>query len=129
MLARILAVERRHASRYRLQLPVLFSWADDQHTRIQAGFTRDISVQGLFVTCAVVPPLRTAVNLELLLPTVRPDNAIRAEGHVVRTCGSNSGKGIAIAAKLYVDSSLGEIVVYRPIELSRLLEFKSRRLS
>jgi len=102
----VVAQERRKATRYRLQLPVLFSWHEGDEIRTRGGFTRDVSVQGIFVTSSAAPPLRTAVNVELLLPPSLgqvPENIIKAQGFVVRVCGRTEIPGFVVAADLGAD--------------------------
>jgi len=108
MLTRILDADRRQASRYRLQLPVLFTWADDREVHTQGGFTRDISVNGLLIVCPLAPPPRTTMRIEVLLPGLghMPENSIRARGQVVRAFESNKWRGVAIAAQLCEDFML-----------------------
>ena len=98
----VAAAERRKASRYRLRLPVLFSWTQGNKSHTLGGFTRDVSVTGVFVTSRTVPPPQATVNLELLLPALdqMPENAIRATGSVVRTFVSSQPQGFAIATDL-----------------------------
>ena len=106
MLPLVVARERRKASRYRLQLPVLFSWHDGDEMRTRGGFTRDVSVQGMFVTSSAAPPLRTALNVEVVLPPSvgrKPENIIKARGLVVRVSGRKHPRGFAIAADLGTD--------------------------
>ena len=115
MLSTVMKAERRKISRYRLQLPVLFSWHDGQEIRTQGGFTRDVSVQGMFVTSSVTPSVKTPVNVELLLPSnfgKMPENIIKAPGYVVRGSGPNEPRGFAIAAHLGTDFVGAES--YRP---------------
>ena len=103
--------ERRQAARYHLQLPVIFSWRDGHEIRIQGGFTRDVSVQGMFVTSSVMLPVRIPLNLELLLPPnldQMPGNILKAPGYVVRTCSVSEPHGFAIAAQLGTDFAAAE---------------------
>lgn len=94
------ADERRKASRYRLRLPVLFSWTQGEQFHTEGGFTRDVSANGLFVTSSVAPPARAAIKLELILPAIgqTAENAMRATGSVVRRFASSQPRGFAIAA-------------------------------
>lgn len=115
MLAMAHGAERRKASRYHLQLPVLFIWHDGHEIHTQGGFTRDVSVQGLYVTSSVAPPVRTAVNVEVFLPASlgqMPENTIKAPGYVVRMSGPSEPRGFAIAAQLGTDFGVAEN--YRP---------------
>jgi len=99
--------ERRNASRYRLQVPVVFSWCEGEKLNWAAGFTRDVSVKGLFVTASITLPVKTELKLEMVLPALSGEmreNTIRTPGRVVRTSGPTEGRGFAIAAELYVDA-------------------------
>jgi len=101
------APERRNASRYRLHVPVLFSWAEGETVARGGGFTRDVSVRGLFVTSSIVLPVKTALTLEMILPALSaemPQNTIRAPGRVVRMFGPTERTGFAVAAELYADT-------------------------
>jgi hypothetical protein len=103
--------ERREVCRYRLQLPVLFTWHDGHQTHTQGGFTRDVSVHGLFVTASVVPPVRTAINVEVLFPPALnrlPRNTLKAPGFVIRRYSSSEPRGFAIAVKLGADFGVAE---------------------
>jgi hypothetical protein len=103
--------ERRKVCRYRLQIPVLFTWHDGHQTRTDGGFTRDVSVQGLFVTASVVPPIQAAIKVEVLLPQAlnrMPGNTLKAPGFVIRRYSSSEPQGFAIAVKLGADFGSGE---------------------
>jgi len=104
--------ERRKVCRYRMQIPVLFTWHDGHHqTRTDGGFTRDVSVQGLFVTASVVPPIKAAIKVEVLLPPAlnqMPRNTLKALGVVIRRSSSSEPRGFAIAVKLGADFGSAE---------------------
>jgi PilZ domain len=102
----VAAGERRKASRYRLRLPVLFSWNQGEKIQTEGGFTRDVSAKGLFVTSRVAPPTQSPVKLEVLLPAVNQmaENAMRATGSVVRTFAPTQPQGFAIAADFCVNA-------------------------
>jgi hypothetical protein len=99
--------ERRKAPRYQLRLPLLFSWSDGYQIHTQGGFTRDVSINGLFVTSAITLPPQTILNVEIVLPTLghMAENTIRTSGHVVRLSGDTESRGFAITAKLDADLS------------------------
>jgi hypothetical protein len=82
------AVQRRESVRFHLRLPVIFRWNDEQSGRQQnAGFTRDISKEGLFVYSPIPPPLDVAVELEVMLPPLEESGhgvRLQSEGRVLR---------------------------------------------
>jgi hypothetical protein len=57
------SVEERKAVRFRLLAPVVFRWEN----RAGVGRTRDISIKGVFVICDTLPPVGTALSLEVYL--------------------------------------------------------------
>lgn len=89
--------EKRAVSRYQLSLPVLVRWRGGE-THTCGGFTRDVSIIGLFVLCREELPLNTTVEIEILLPTSRklPGTAVKTTGRVIRTHGENEGPGFAM---------------------------------
>ncbi|MBV9341420.1 MAG: PilZ domain-containing protein [Acidobacteria bacterium] len=106
------AAERRKASRYRLRLPVLFSWIQGEQFHTEGGFTRDVSAKGLFVTSRVAPPSEAPIRLEVVLPLLAEmsQNAMRATGRVVRTFSASQPQGFAIAAEFCGDETDHTIV-------------------
>jgi hypothetical protein len=89
--------ERRKSHRYRLQVPVLFRWGQGvEYT--EAGFTRDVSVKGLFVNSTATPPLNTRLQCQILMPASVSiaGNAIQAKGRVVRLANYGEGCGFAV---------------------------------
>lgn len=65
-----------------------------------SGFTRDISSEGLFVVSSSLPPVGTAITLEVSLPAIEFDTPgldLRFEGVVVRSEESTEGGGLAVA--------------------------------
>jgi hypothetical protein len=62
------SVERRHAVRYELRIPVVFSWksAGDRKCRGE-GVTRDISEVGVYVFTATCPAPESKVRIEILM--------------------------------------------------------------
>jgi hypothetical protein len=80
--------ERRKSRRYRLRLPVLFSWLDDDGV-LQSGngCSGDISSRGIYVHSKCAPPRGRSVEVNIFLP--QPAQEIRAaeihaKGHVTR---------------------------------------------
>jgi hypothetical protein len=103
--------ERRSAVRFQLQATVVLEWTDlSGLKRESVGQTRDISIFGAFVICAVRPPSETIVSLEVELPPLER-NALRrlrlkASGRVTRNPENGEGVGIAMGARF----SLQEVV-------------------
>ena len=98
-------MDRRKTARYQLYLPVLFRWvAVDGTCCVEGGFTRDISLGGLYLVSAAMPPVGSAVQIEVLLPLGRTANTgalrLRAAATVVRSGGSREVRGFAAAGML-----------------------------
>ena len=75
-----------------------------------SGIRPDVSVQGLFVTSAAAPRVRTAVNVEVLLPPSlghMPENIKKAPGYVVWN-GPSDPHGFAIVAHPGMDFAIAE---------------------
>lgn len=94
--------QRRKCNRYRLELPVIFSWKDEQAERQeQVGLTRDLSARGAFVFATPAPPLDAHVKFKgFLLPGGKALPAqICGEGNVVRVEPSSGSllTGFALA--------------------------------
>jgi hypothetical protein len=98
-------VEMRKAVRYRLQLPVLFSWSDSEgKVKKSGGFTRDISTRGLYIVAETSPRAGAALECEVLLPISKNTRLggvrLVAMGNVVRSGGGNEHHGFAVAGDL-----------------------------
>ena len=92
-------VQNRKCSRYQLRLPVLFGWQEKSPNQ-NGGFTRDISVGGVFVLAQTCPPTGAKVKVELVLPI--PDDPgrelrLRCVGKVIRIEWFPHCQGFAIA--------------------------------
>ena len=62
-------VQPRKDNRYRLEVPVIFSWKDAQEIREQGvGLTHDLSVRGAFIFANSPPPLNANLELKVYLP-------------------------------------------------------------
>jgi hypothetical protein len=58
-------VEHRKYHRYRLEVPVIFSWKDMHGIRQEhIGLTRDLSIGGAFVAATTPPPLDANIKLK-----------------------------------------------------------------
>jgi hypothetical protein len=98
-------VERRKDIRFLLRVPVTFKWNDEQAWPHEgSGFSRDISTAGIFVMAEICPPLGAAVEVEVLLPSLRDDapglrlNAPGIVLRVIETEGFASTSDFAMAA-------------------------------
>lgn len=89
--------------------PVLFNWTDGERVSWQGGgFTRDVSSGGVFVYCDRLPPLKTAVSMEILLPlgeAPRSGLRLRGEGVVIRLEEREDNAGFAAKADFDLDRS------------------------
>jgi hypothetical protein len=100
-------VERRKDIRFLLRVPVTFKWNDEQAQPHEgSGFSRDISTAGIFVMTEIYPPLGAAVDVEVLLPSIRDDapQGLRLNSpgivlRVIETEGFASTSDFAMAAK------------------------------
>jgi len=103
-------VERRKASRYGLRLPVLFSWKDAQ-SKLDGGFTRDISASGVYVLCEKnhCPAQGEIVKIQLFLPSIgdleTPGMKLRSKGQVLRTDDFPEECGFAVLADFDMELS------------------------
>lgn len=98
-------MNRRGTVRYRLQLPVIFTWRDSKGTkRKEGGFTRDIGVRGLYVVSSARPSVGTKLRLDILLPLAgnapSPMARLQATASVARRGGSNEERGFAACGDL-----------------------------
>jgi len=63
-----LALERRRAVRYQLEVPVVFLWENSNGNKLQAvGVTRDISEVGAFIFTNDCPAVGSHVRIEVML--------------------------------------------------------------
>jgi len=100
-------VQPRKYNRYRLEVPVIFSWKDAQEIREQGvGLTHDLSVRGAFIFASSPPPLNADVELKAYLPPGSADRPPRVygQGRVVRVepAHGRHRAGFAVAAKPFV---------------------------
>ena len=81
-------VEYRRSPRFGLRLPVLARWTDIAGKERQgAGFSRDISLCGVFIVSAEPPPKGTPIFVTVVLPnprTAEQELQLRSMGSVVR---------------------------------------------
>ena len=100
-------VEARNYNRYRLEIPVTFSWKGALRTQQQsAGITRDLSVRGVFIFADKLPPLKSSIGLKAHLPPGSATLPLRmfGKGEVVRVEPAIAGHdgGFAVAARAFV---------------------------
>ena len=98
---------RKH-NRYRLEVPVIFSWLDERQARHKGvGLTRDLSTHGAFVLTATPPPLKANIELKVFCPRIgkaAPPMRLRGEGKVLRVEAvehPHARAGFAVAAKAF----------------------------
>ena len=101
--------ERRKHNRYRLGVPVIFSWRDARQAQHGGfGLTRDVSIKGAYVMTTSPPPLEADVRLKAFFPPVVGVAApvgIHGEGRVVRVEATNhyeAPEGFAVVGKRFV---------------------------
>jgi hypothetical protein len=93
--------ERRSAARYKLHLPVVFSWADG-HARTEDGFTVDVSTEGALVRCQFSPPLGSEVEIDVLVPSPDGNSGsvhLRCLGRVTRSLSHDLNSLFAVSGK------------------------------
>jgi hypothetical protein len=104
-------VERRKASRYELQVPVLFSWKNA--SKQAGGFTRDISASGVYVLCeeSHCPSRGDTVTLQLILPSIADAEGrglkLKSKGQVLRTGELAEQSGFAVVAEFGLEPNSG----------------------
>jgi hypothetical protein len=100
--------EHRNHNRYRLEVPVIFSWRDAGHEGHKGvGLTRVVSTHGAFILTATPPPLEANVELKVFFPRVGPAGIpmrFHGEGKVVRVDAVEHPEvraGFAVAGKAF----------------------------
>lgn len=95
-----ICVERRRHTRYPLQIKTVFVWRDQGSKRYHdSGFTRDVSIRGLFILRPLPLQLGTAISLEVTLPALEPGTPglrLTFDGVVTRTVDSTDGAGFVV---------------------------------
>jgi hypothetical protein len=81
-------MDRRGATRYPLRLIVTFSWKDEVGVvRGSEGESRDLNGRSIYVNTKLIPPVGSAVEMNVLLPllaSLKRQAELHAEGRVVR---------------------------------------------
>ena len=105
-------VRSRTFNRYRLAIPVNFSWADERGLPQSAkGITQDISASGVFVLARTPPPVGFPVHLEIVLPPLQgqtPAMRLLADGRVLRVEHTNEREGFVALNEQFVLEQLLE---------------------
>jgi PilZ domain len=93
-------VDRRRSSRFCLRLPVLTQWTDSTgQVRYGGGFSRDISLRGLFVVSSDPPAKATMIVVTVVLPNVRKASQelhLSSAGTIVRVEQNDDITGYAV---------------------------------
>jgi hypothetical protein len=89
---------------------VIFKWTDEGGIRVQqGGFTRDISTVGLYISCPKLPPIQTALALEILLPPTKKvlsdSLKLGATVEIVRVGTDTEERGFAAIGELAMHGS------------------------
>jgi len=90
-------VTRRKSIRFELRIPAIFRWRDHGGEHERGGFTRDVSVKGVFIATPICPPKASELKLDLLLPALdgaAPGLKLEGEGLIIRV---ENGIGFAVA--------------------------------
>ena len=95
--------ERRKYNRYRLELPVIFSWKDARGILQKGvGLTRVMSIRGAFIFATRPPPLNASLDLEVYLPptSAAQPPRLHGQGQVFRVESAHGRRraGFAVAA-------------------------------
>jgi len=106
--ARCINEERRKHKRYRLEVPVIFSWRDARHARHKGiGLTRVVSTHGACILTATPPPLKAKIELKVFFPRVGAAAVpmrFHGEGKVIRVEALKhpvARAGFAVAGKAF----------------------------
>jgi hypothetical protein len=96
-----------------LRVPVLFRWKDTQ-SKLDGGFTRDISAAGVYVLCEKnhCPAQGEIVKIQLILPAIGDQEAhgmtLRSKGQVIRTDEFPGECGFAALADFDMELNTGD---------------------
>jgi len=78
----------RKYPRFKLEVPVVFSWREPNGSRRRArGYTRDLSPGGMFLITPRMPPVGSSVGMDAYLPPLSEAAGswrIVSQGRVVR---------------------------------------------
>ncbi len=105
--------ERRHSKRYALIAPVVITWRTEPGERQSVqGLTRDICLDGMYVTAEKLPPRSIVVRCEVLLPQL-DGNEGKAVAFTLQTVGrvvwternDTTGFGVSSRVTLLADAA------------------------
>jgi hypothetical protein len=97
-------VERRNATRFDLQLPVIVRWRDGSEFREVRTQSEDVSSQGIYFVLAEGIKDGTAVELEVTLPhqiTFEEMVRVRCSGRILRSEMEGAKAGVAAVIEKY----------------------------
>lgn len=101
---------RRGATRYQLRVPVSFWWSSPGAApRSGEGFTRDISISGMWIESDARPVLGAAIEVSVLLPAIEGgEHRMRlvGEGTVVWLADREIGRGQHALSKFGISVQL-----------------------
>ena len=106
-------LERRKSTRYRVKIPVMFSWTKSWRQRSRTeGIVRDISTSGVYVHVGDCPPVHSSIVLEVAFPTRYGGSncTIKARMKVLRVDKDPSGDGLSGFAAAGKEFSVRRIV-------------------
>jgi|ERR1017187_6949318 hypothetical protein len=107
-------MQRRSAVRYKLNLPVIFSWNDGGEEHTAGGFTYDVALDGALIQSAVCPPIGCDIRIEVLIPSPdlgREQLRIQCLGKVTRALGHDGGVSFGVRGFFDDDHITRQIVV------------------
>lgn len=109
--------EHRKHNRYRLEVPIIFSWQDARHARHKGvGLTRVISTHGAFVLTATPPPLKAKIELKIFFPRVGgAAEPMRLQG---------GGKVVRVEAVKHPEARAGFAVAGKPFAFPSGVEWR-----
>jgi hypothetical protein len=106
-------IERRHATRYDLHLPVVVRWMDGSELREACTVSEDVSSKGIYFVLAegIKDGTTVEVEIEMTLPNRVASGElvfVRCLGHVERSAPEEGAKaGVAAAIENYQFLTIG----------------------
>jgi hypothetical protein len=97
-------IERRNATRFDLQLPVVVRWRDGSEFREARTQSEDVSSQGIYFVLTEGIKDGTAVELEVTLPhqiTFEERVRVRCSGRILRSETEGAKAGVAAVIEKY----------------------------
>ena len=99
-----LFIERRHATRFAAQLPVVVRWRDGSELREAFTESEDVSTKGIYFVLAEDIKEGTTVEVQVTLPnqiTFEQEVKICCLGHVLRSELEGTKTGVAAVIETY----------------------------